>query len=105
MINATLGERGAQKLAQLVNKLNLADGFHFARVAVDAASYEMAFPLLNQLKDFDCYINLMRIASLPRHEVSNAAKILDARSDLKGIYFADSFGSMDPVVACDIFLG
>ena len=107
MINAAdyADARGVEILAESISALRLTDKFRFARIAVDSKSYDKAIALSKVLQPFgfDVFINLMRIASLHEAEIKNISLELDREPDISGVYFADSFGSMDPAVACQIF--
>ena len=106
MINAAdyPGESGARDLTESISELRLPDKFRFVRIAVDATDYEKAVELSTELQKFgfDVFINLMRIAPLSETEIKDMSWKLNQEKGISGIYFADSFGSMDPITACQI---
>ena len=107
MINAVdyAGELGTNDLIESISALRLPDKFCFVRIAVNASDCEKAITLSNVLKHFgfDVYINLMRIASLNEADIKRIGRDVNREEGISGLYFADSFGSMDPVIACQIY--
>jgi len=68
------------------------------RVAVHIKDINKSYEIVDELKKigYRVFLNLMQIDSIEKNEITQISSLIDSWNLVEVLYFADSFGSMDP---------
>lgn len=74
------------------------------RVAVHVASLRECESIVKKLRalGYRVFLNLMQISSAESKELPNIGEVIAGWKGVEVLYFADSFGDMDPESVCDV---